>query len=200
MGCLVVLLGLGGLGGEVPSASSEIVLLVGNGDLGQVGEDVLHLGVCATALGAAKVVEPCHAVHEVVDDSDDDRDTDGVTPDDDDGDDGSVAVLRQESVAGDWVGGLACSTAQPTEDGEEGRENVDTKDGANELPGWPGLTTTGDEDEPVLSEGDFEEEYTLDGAEVVDDTTVGEEESTTDDPGTESKKNTEDDGDDPDLW
>jgi len=184
----------------VPSAVSEIVLLVGNGDLGQVGEDVLHLGICAAALGAAEVVEPCHAVHEVVDDSNDDRDTDGVTPDDDDGDNGSVAVIRQKSVAGDWVGGLASSTAQPTEDGEEGGEDIDTEDGADELPGWPGLTTTGDEDEPVLGKGDFEEEYTLDGTEVVDDTTVGEEESTTDDPGTESEENTEDDGDDPDLW
>jgi len=164
-----------------------------------VGEDVLHLGVGTAALGASEVVEPGHAVHEVVDNGDDDGDTDGVTPDDDDGDDGGAAVGGQKSVDGLGVGGLAAATGQPAEDGEEGGEDVDTEDGADELPGWPGLTTTSDEDEPVLSKGDFQEEYTLDGTEVVDDTSVWHEHSATDDPGAESKEYTEDDGDDPDL-
>lgn len=60
--------------------------------------------------------------------------------------------------------------------------------------------STGDEDEPVLSQGDLEEENTLDRSEVVDDTSVWNEERATEDPGTESKQDTKDNGDDPNLW
>jgi len=44
---LVVFLGLGSLGYKVESAGSSLVLVVGDGDLGEMEEDVLHLGVGA---------------------------------------------------------------------------------------------------------------------------------------------------------
>jgi len=42
----------------VPSVLSVLVLLVGNGDLAQVRENVLHLLVSVAALGTAEVIEP----------------------------------------------------------------------------------------------------------------------------------------------
>lgn len=60
-------------------------------------------------------------------------------------------------------------TGQPTEEGEDGGEGVNTEDGANELPGWPdertGVRTlrhTGDEDDPRLRQRDLEEQNLLD--------------------------------------
>ena len=126
------------------------------------------------------------------------NDTDGVTPNDDSSHDGSTAVGHQVKGTVEWISGVSI-TRQPTKDTEECSENVDTEDGAHELPGWPGLSTSGDEDEPILSEGDFQEEDFLHVAEVLDETTVGEVERTTNDPGTESEQSTEGDGDDPDF-
>ena len=100
---LVVLLGLGRLGRQEPAVAAVLVLLVRDRDLVQVGEDVLHLGVGVAALGAAQVVEPRPLVEEEVDDGDDDRDTDRVTPDDDDGDDAGVAVLGEVAVVVEGV-------------------------------------------------------------------------------------------------
>jgi len=111
-----------------------LVALVGNSNLGQVHEDVLHLGVGVGALGTAEVVEPRHGAEEVVDDGDDDGDTDGETPDGEHGDDAGAAVMGQEVVLGRWVGGLAGTAGQPAEDAEEGRDDIDTQDGADQLP------------------------------------------------------------------
>lgn len=186
----------------MPSVVSVLINLVLHGNLGQVGNDVLDLSVGLGALLAAKGVEPSRLAQEVVGDGADDDNTDGVSPNDADSDDRSASIGGEKGVAGDWVGLLESTLAvtQPTEDTEEGGEDVDTKDGANQLPRWPSLTTTSDEDEPILSEGDLEEEHTLDGTEVVDHTTVWKEERSTENPGTESKLNTENHGDDPDLW
>lgn len=182
----------------MPAVATGLIALMLDCDLGKVHEDVLHLGVGAAALGAAEVVEPRPLVEQVVHDGDDDDDSDGVGPDDDDSDDAGVAA-GEELVLGDGVGRLANAASEPAEDAEEGSNDIDTEDGADELPRGPGLASTGYEDEPVLSEGDLEEEYTLDGAEVLNETTVGEEQGATNDPGTESKEDTEDDRDDPDL-
>ena len=168
--------------------------------LGEVADDVLHLGVVVAALLATDVGKRGDGVEEVVDDGDDDGDTDGVTPDDDNGDNVSVAVkglgpLGHGVVEGNLVG----VAGEPTEDTEEGGKSVDGTDGNDELPRGEGLTTTGDEDEPVLSEGDFQEENLLDGTEVGNDTAAGEEQGTANDPSTDSQKYTEDDGNDPNL-
>ena len=186
----------------MPSVVSVLINLVLHGNLGQVSNDVLDLGVCLGALLAAKVVQPAELVHEVVGDGADDGDTNGVTPDNADGNDGSTSIGGEEGVAGDWVGLLKSSKglAQPTEDTEEGSKDIDTENGTNQLPRWPGLSTTSDEDEPVLSEGDLEEEHTLDGTKVVDHTTVWKEERSTENPGTKGEFDTENDRDDPDFW
>jgi len=55
---LVILLSLSGLGCQEPSVGSMLVLLVCDGNLVQVGEDVLHLGISVAALVTSKVVEP----------------------------------------------------------------------------------------------------------------------------------------------
>ena len=88
---------------------------------------------------------------------------------------------------------------QPTEDTEEGRQDIDTENGPNQLPGRISLTTTGDEDEPILGQRDFQEEDFLNVAEVLDDTAVGHVESATDDPCTNGEQESESDGNDPDL-
>jgi len=168
--------------------------------LGKVTDDVLHLGVVVAALFAANVGKRRDGVEEVVDNGDDDGNTDGVAPDDDNGDDVGVAVeglgeLRHGVVEGNLVG----VAGQPTEDTEEGGKGVDGTDGDDELPRGEGLTTTGDEDKPVLSKGDLEEEDLLDVTPVLDNTTVGHVHGGADDPGGDGEQHTEDGGDDPDL-
>jgi len=184
----------------MPSVVAVLINLVLHGNLGQVGDDVLDLRISLAALGTSKVGQPGHLVQEVVGDGADDDNTDGETPNNADSDDGGLAVLGEKGVLGAWVGRLSSSITQPTEDSEESSENIDTEDGANELPRRPCLVTTGDEDEPILSERHLQEEHTLDGTEVVDHTTVWHEERATENPGTKSKFNTENDGDDPDFW
>ncbi|KAG2024738.1 hypothetical protein GB937_003437 [Aspergillus fischeri] len=165
--------------------------------LGEVGNHVLDLGVSLGAGLAAEVVKGGNDGEDVVDNGNDDSDTNRVTPDDNDGDDVDIAVNGELGVAG--RAGLAVVTGEPAEDTEEGGKHIDNEDGANQLPRRPGLTTTGDEDEPVLGKGDFKEDHLLRRTEVLDETTVVQEEGSTHNPGGTSKQDTEHDGDDPDL-
>jgi hypothetical protein len=78
------------------SLDGVATLAVGHGlvlqsKLGEVTNDVLHLGVVVVALFAANVGKRGDGVEEVVDDGDDDGNTDGVAPDNDNGDDVGVA-------------------------------------------------------------------------------------------------------------
>lgn len=187
------------LSGKVVAVTATTVDFVLDGDLAQVGEDVLHHGVLGRALLAAEVVKALPAGHDVVDDTNDDDDSDGVDPDQDDGDNVDGTVLRKVLGQAGGDGRLAEAAREPTETGEEGGEDVDTEDGANELPRGEGVEATGDEDQPVLSQGDLEEEDLLDAAVVLDDATVLEPHGAAEDPGSDSEQSTEDDGDDPDL-
>ena len=186
------------LGKDVAVLASLGIVLVNKGDLGKGADDVLHLGVVVGAVLATKVVQPLDLVEEVVDDGDDNGDTNRVTPDDNDSDNVSPSVTTLVPVvtwvSDNWV------TGHPTEDTEDGGKSIDGEDGGDKSEGWNSLATTGDEDEPVLSEGDFEEEDFLNGTEVLDNTTGWQEHGSTDDPGTDGKQDTEDDGDEPDLW
>lgn len=179
-----------------------LALIVGlhlESELGQLGEHVLELGVGLGAGLAAKVVESRDDREDVVGDSEDDGDTNGVTPDDNDSDDVDITVDGVLVGVGAAGVGLVVFAGQPAEDTEEGGQGIDNTDGTNQLPGRPSLSTAGDEDEPVLSEGNLEEQNLLGGTEVLDDTEVGQEEGATQDPGSASKHNTENDRDDPDL-
>ena len=186
------------LGADAPGVGLLVVL---NSDLREMADDVLNLGVLDRASLASKVVEPGPVAEQVVDDGDDDGDSDGVTPDNHNSDDIGVSVESEDTLlALDVDGVLHNVTGQPAEDTEEGGKNIDTEDGANQLPSWKSLKTTGDEDEPVLGERDLQEEDTLDVTVDLDESTVWQEHSTTENPGTESEESTENDGDDPDLW
>ena len=68
---LLIHLGLGGPRAQVPPASALVVLLVLDGHLAKMTNDVLHLGITAAASLPAEVVEPDDLVHEVVDNSND---------------------------------------------------------------------------------------------------------------------------------
>lgn len=139
-------------------------------------------------LAVHQVVETSAALHEVVETTHDAEDTEREDPDTDHGDNAGAAVLNE-----------------PTEDGEESGKNVDDEDSTGKLPrgdGRPeGTVGTGDEDEPVLSERDLEEENLINVTEVLDDTTVvrvgvhgGE-----GNPGADSQDNTEKDRHTPEL-
>ncbi|GJC90876.1 hypothetical protein ColLi_13714 [Colletotrichum liriopes] len=180
-------------------ALALVVLLVLEGDLAELGKDVLDEGVGDAALLAAHVVEDPEVGQDVVDEGHDDGDGDRVHEDDANGDEVGAAVLGQEAVDGRGGGGLATATREPAEDTEEDGQDVDGGDGADELEGGEGLEATGDEDEPVLGQGDLEEENLLDGAVLVDDTTVDDVHGTAEDPGAHGEETAEDDGDDPDL-
>jgi len=191
---------LDGLGASTKGVA-RLAILVGlelDGELGQVSNHVLDLGVGLGAGLAAKVVKGRDDGQEVVDHSDDDSDTNGVGPDDNDGDDVDVAVVGElAGVLG--VALLEVTTGQPAPDTEAGSQDIDNEDGNNQLPRGPGLSTTGHEDEPVLSQSNLKEEDRLGRTPVLDDTAVAQEHSTTDDPGGGSEQNTENNGDHPDL-
>ena len=55
----------------MPPAPALVVLLVLNGHLTKMTNDVLHLGITAAASLPAEVVKPDDLVHEVVDNSND---------------------------------------------------------------------------------------------------------------------------------
>jgi hypothetical protein len=166
--------------------------------LAESRDHVLDGRVLPVAVLATKGVEPWDAVKQVVDNGNDNSDTNGVSPDNDNGDNVDPAVVTELAVERRGVS-LVWLTRHPSEDSEDSCEGIDTQNSDDKLEGWESLATTGNEDQPVLSEGNLEEEDGLDSTEVLDDTTVGQEESTTDDPGTESEQKTEDDGDEPDL-
>ncbi|GJC95128.1 hypothetical protein ColKHC_03954 [Colletotrichum higginsianum] len=180
-------------------ALALVVLLVLESDLAELREDVLDEGVGDAALLAAHVVERVEVGHDVVDQGHDDGNGNRVHEDDADSDEVGAAVLGQETVDGRGGGGLALAAGEPAEDTEEDGQDVDGGDGTDELEGGEGLEATGDEDEPVLGQGDLEEEDLLDGAVFVDDTTVDDVHGTAEDPGAGGEKTTEDDGDDPNL-
>jgi len=194
---LLVILLLRSTSRQDVAVDSVLVLAVLERQLAEGSKHVLNRSVLMGAVLAAEVVEPGDLVEKVVDHGDDDSHTDGVGPDNDDGDNIDPAV-GTEVVGGVGVR-LVRGAREPTEETEDGSHDIYTEDGEHKLERRPGLATTGNEDEPVLSEGDFKEEDLLDGTKVLDDTAVGKEESTTNDPGTESEQYTEDNGDEPDL-
>lgn len=55
----------------MPAATTLIVALVLDGDLAEMTDDVLHLGIAAATALAAEVIEPFDLVHQIVDDGDD---------------------------------------------------------------------------------------------------------------------------------
>lgn len=177
-----------------------LVSLVLESQLAKVTDNVLHLGVVHAAVLATKIGETGNHVQQVVGDGNDNHDTNGVHPDNDQSDGVSVAVgglLVRRHWA--WERALVDVRVEPSESAEESCQNIDTKDGADELPRWESLSTTGDEDEPVLSEGNLEEENLLKVTVVGDDTSVWHVHGTTGDPGGNSKFDSENNGDDPDL-
>jgi hypothetical protein len=88
---------------------------------------------------------------------------------------------------------------QPAEDTEESSEDIDTKDGKDQLERGPCFAAASDEDEPILSEGHFQEQDFLHRAVVLHNTTALEEKCTADDPGGDCEKYTQNDGDNPDF-
>lgn len=168
--------------------------------LAEMSDNVLHLGVVYAAVLAAEISETGDLVEQVVCDGDEDENTDRVRPDDDHGDDIGVSVTGLHELRHwGWERLLVDVGVQPSENTEESGNDVDTSNGANELPGWKSLSTTGDEDEPVLSKGDFEEQDFLNVAPVLHNTTRWQVHCATDDPSCDCKFDTEDDRDDPDL-
>jgi hypothetical protein len=174
-------------------------LLVLCGDALEGDDEVLEgtlLGVLLGGLAVHKVVECNGVLEEVIDTTEDAEDTEGEDPDTDNSDDGGLMVH---------------ATLEPTEETEEGSKGIDDEDSAGKLPrgeGRPeGTVGTGDEDEPVLSEGDLQEEDLVTVTEVLDDTTLidtvavvaSNQESGEGDPGTDGKDNTEEDGHTPQL-
>ena len=148
----------------------------------------------------------------LTDKEDDDGDTETVSPDLDDSDNvDPSAVFRR--------------TRDPSEQGEQGSEDVDAQDGTNELERWEDvgssrlLGKTSDDytdrsalrpirergrfdrltDDPRLGECDFQEQDLLDTAKVLDDTPISKEECTPDDPSAGGQEETTNRRDDPDF-
>jgi len=66
--------------------------LVLHSDTAEVSQDILHLGIRMTALGAAKLIDPFDLEEEEVDDGNDDGNANRVSPNNNDGDDAGLAV------------------------------------------------------------------------------------------------------------
>jgi hypothetical protein len=71
--------------------------LVLDGNTAKMAEDVLHLGISVAASVTAEVVNRLHADEDVVDHGDNDSHTNGVSPDDDHSDDGSLGAVSVTS-------------------------------------------------------------------------------------------------------
>ena len=56
----------------MPAAATLVVPFVLDGDLGEMSNDVLHLGIAAATALAAEIIKPLDLVQKVVDDSDND--------------------------------------------------------------------------------------------------------------------------------
>ena len=77
-------------GSQYPFSLSMNISLMLNGNAAEMAEDVLHSSIGMAAGGTAEVINPGHADQEIVDDSYNDNNADGVTPDDNHGDNGSI--------------------------------------------------------------------------------------------------------------
>lgn len=153
-------------------------------NLVQLQERVLKHSVLVAPVLATQVVQPLVLVKQVVHNSNEDSHADRVRPDQDHSNNIRPSIVRvHEDGLGRSLHDTAAGAGQPPEQGEDGSEDVHDEDGADELPRGPGLAAAGDEDEPVLREGDLEEEDLLDRAEVLDDAAVLEEHCCPDDPG-----------------
>jgi len=105
-----------------------------------------------------EVVESNRSLQQVVDTTHNAENTKGENPDTNDGDNAGMRVL------------------EPTKESEKGSDNVDEQDGTAQLPRWDGrpewTVGTSDKDEPVLSQGDFEEEDFIKVTKVLNDTSI----------------------------
>lgn len=155
-----------------------------NGELVEVDQDVLEVGVLLVAVLAAEVVDPVDALQTIINDGDEDDDAQRVQPDDDDGDNVGPAVGRVVKGRGRRRPHDAAAAArQPAEQAEDGGDDVDAQDGEAELPRRPRLAAARHEDEPVLRQRHLQEEHLLDGAEPLDDAAAAQEHGATSDPG-----------------
>lgn len=165
-----------------------------------VADDVLDLGVLLVAVLAAEVVDPGEAVERKIDDGDEDEDAERVRPHDHDGDDVGPPVVRVAEVRrGRRLHQASAAAGQPAEQGEDGGERVDAEDREHQLPRRPRLPAARDEDEPVLGQGDLEEEDLLDRPEVLHHAPVRQEHRAPHDPRPRREQRAEDHADDPDL-
>jgi len=153
--------------------------------------EVLQRSLLLAALGGLavhEVVEADAVLEKVVDTSHNAEDAEREDPDSDNSDDGGLLLVLE-----------------PTENAKEGGKDINDEDSAGELPrgdrGPEGTVGTGDEDEPVLSERDLEEDDLVKVTEVLDDTTVGAVGIHGGDgnPGADSEDDTEEDGHSPEL-
>lgn len=96
-------------------------------------------------------------------------------------------------------GSLIAWSRKPAEDTEKRCQNIDPKNGDDKLQRRICLPSAGDENQPIFSQGDLQEEDFLNVAVVLNESSAWKEERTTHDPGCECQKNTEHDGDNPDL-
>lgn len=197
---LLVLLGSSLLHQVVSVRSRVGVRVVLDGHLVELQQRVLDQGVLLAAVLAAKVVQPLDLVEHVVDDRDEDADTNRVRPYNDHCHNVRPAVVRvHEQVLRVRLHHAATAARQPAKETKDCCQDIDHENGAYELPRGPRLATSGDENQPVLRQGNLQEEDLLNGAKVLNDTTVGQEHGTTDDPGSDSKQKAQNNTDDPDL-
>jgi hypothetical protein len=105
-----------------------------------------------------EVVEADAVLEKVVETTEDAEDTEREDVDTDNSDNGRVAA------------------DEPTEQAEEGGDQVDADNGASKLPrrntAPEGSIGTGDEDEPILGERDFQEDNLVADTKVLDDTSI----------------------------
>lgn len=128
---LLVILLLSSAGSKDVTVDTVLVLSVLERQLAESSNHVLNGRVLAGAVLAAEVVEPLDLVKEVVDHGNNDGNTNGVSPDNDDGDNVDPTVGTE--VVGAGRVGLVQTARKPTEQTEDGSHDIDTEDGGNKL-------------------------------------------------------------------
>ena len=119
---LLVVIILDSAGSKNVPSGTVLILTVLKRQLAESSNHVLNRRVLAAAVLAAKGVKPCDAVKQIVHNGDDDSNTDGVSPDDNNGNNVNPAVITEVAMRSRV--GLVRLAGHPPEQCEDGGESV----------------------------------------------------------------------------